>query len=55
MTADEVIVIDSDPVDEAKEVTVEKSVVAPGFPWWILGLMAAGFVLIVVVGKGQMS
>ena len=55
MTVDEVMVIGSDPVDEVKEFTVEKSVVAPGFPWWILGLMAAGFVLIVVVGKGQMS
>jgi len=51
MTADEVIVMDSDPVDEVKEFTVEKSVVAPGFPWWILGLLAGGVVLAVVVGK----
>ena len=42
-----------DPIDVSKEFTVKTSEVppAPGFPWWILGLMAAGVVLAVVVSK----
>ena len=41
-----------DPIDVSKEFTVKTSEPpAPGFPWWILGLMAAGVVLAVVVSK----
>ena len=54
---DEAVVVGNsiDPVDASKEFIVKTFEVTPGFPWWILGLLAAGFVLVVVVGKGQMS
>ena len=45
----------TDPVDASKEFTVKISEVPPpSFPWWILGLIAAGFVLAVVAsGKAR--
>jgi len=47
MTADEVVVIGSDPVDEVKEFTVEEAVIAPPIPLWKVGV-----VVLAVLGCG---
>jgi len=50
MPVDQRIVIDF--VDETREFEVKAvEVPPPGFPWWILGLIAAGVVVAVAVSK----